>query len=77
MKTALGWWFSGFICGALLTAAYAVHVVENPLVPDQVQAPRSEFGTRPPDCSHLYNVDKHKQWASCMGVAYIQKRNDL
>ena len=24
----------------------------------------------PPDCAHLYNVSKHKEWASCMGVRY-------
>lgn len=24
----------------------------------------------PPDCDHLYNVDRHREWAECMGVGY-------
>ena len=32
--------------------------------------PRPEFGTVPPDCGHLYNVGKHKDWADCMGVGF-------
>ncbi len=46
--------------------------------------PRPEFGTFPPDCGHLYNVDEHKEWAACMGVGYVplttnlqMKRNDV
>ncbi len=49
-----------------------------------ISAPRPEFGTYPPDCGHLYNVDKHKEWAACMGVGYVplttklqMKRNDI
>lgn len=23
-----------------------------------------------PRCAHLYNVDRHREWAECMGVGY-------
>ena len=43
--------------------------------------PRPEFGTYPPDCGHLYDVNKHREWASCIGVGHViskqMKRNDI
>lgn len=36
----------------------------------QVSKTRSEFGTLPPDCWHLYNRGLTEEWVACMGVEY-------
>jgi len=27
--------------------------------------------TIPQQCAHLYNVDRHREWANCIGVGYV------
>lgn len=36
----------------------------------QGEARRNMGLSDPPDCGHLYNVDRHAEWADCMGVGY-------
>ena len=33
-------------------------------------APKAPRPSRPQLCHDLYNVDRHKEWAECMGVGY-------
>lgn len=35
-----------------------------------VVRPRFQGSPPAPQCAHLYNVDRHREWAECMGVGY-------
>jgi len=74
------------ICAWLLLMLVATTLMLTSQVkPPTISTPESrpQFGSYPPDCGHLYDVDKHREWADCMGVGYISlnvrsqmKRND-
>ena len=55
-------------CLALITCEITTVIDEQATVPEKVHTPRPQFGTLPPGCGHLYNVDRSDDWATCMGV---------
>jgi len=42
---------------------------------------RIEFGTAPPDCAHLYNIGRTKEWYACMTFTILPasatRRDDI
>lgn len=60
--------FSGLIVLSAI-AGYTVWEFANRDI-KQTQATRSEFGTEPPDCWHLYDRGLNDEWSECMGVEY-------
>lgn len=66
------WFWLGWLACTLMWATSAVFhtMIYHKEQPEITHTPRPEFGTLPPDCGHLYNVDKHKEWAACIGVDY-------
>ena len=55
--------------GATMVETMQLHSVGKSLAHDPAPL-RPQFGTREPDCGHLYNVGRHREWAECMGVGY-------
>ena len=76
------WYWVGFVTVALvLSSVDIVLAVMAPAAPEKVHTPRSQYGTTPPSCGHLYNVDKSREWAHCVGVPIVPrvqlKRDDI
>ncbi len=58
------------LCLTVLYFAVSMWAVETAKGDELPEAPRYMNLPSAPDCWHLYNKDKHREWASCMGVGY-------
>ena len=47
----------------------------DPQPPVQQTLPVQTVDKRPRMCDNLYNVGKHREWAECMGVGYVDDTN--
>lgn len=56
---------TAFMCMSILIVAY-----QRQMSPPPAPKPEAVSMSLPEKCSPLYNVDKHREWATCMGVAY-------
>ena len=49
----------------------AIRPASQPCEPTPELTLRPQFGTYPPDCGHLYNTGRSKEWQECMGIGPV------